>query len=357
MKRKKRDLRRFLAVLFCAAAAVLLLCRLEDAAEGAREGLLLCAQTVIPMLFPFMAVSGFLVLSGGSELLGRWLQPVTKRLFRLPGAAAAGLLMSFIGGYPVGAQNAARLLERGLIKDDQAELMALICCCPGPTFAIGAVGSAVLGSARSGTILYASCVLSCLLTGVVFSRLYRFRPDAGSKAARETSLAQAFVEGTATASNGMFVICAWVILFSAVLAVADSLSLPEGVSRVLGPLLEVTVGSRGAFEAFGPLGVAAACGFGGLSVHCQMFSALPRLRLPRFFAARALCAFLNVLICWGLFLLFPQEKPAFANGVAPLPALGTGGVGASLMLMLLSAVLVCSVPVAHRPRVDFTGDL
>lgn len=344
-------------MLFCTAAAVLLLGRLEAAAEGARSGLLLCAQTVIPMLFPFMAVSCFLVLSGGSELLGRWFQPVTKRLFRLPGTAAAGILMSFLGGYPVGAQNAARLLERGLLEEDQAEQMALICCCPGPTFAIGAIGSAVLGSTASGTVLYASCVLSCLLTGVIFSRVIRYRPAAAPQGERRNSLAEAFVEGTAAASNGMFVICAWVILFAAVISVAGSLSLPEEVSCVLAPLLEVTVGSRAAFEAFGPLGVAAACGFGGLSVHCQILSALPRLRLSRFFAARALCALLCTLICKGLFTLFPSAAPAFANGAAPLPALGAGSIGASFMLMVLSAVLVCSGPGAARTRVDFTGEL
>lgn len=344
-------------MLFCTAAAVLLLGRLEAAAEGARSGLLLCAQTVIPMLFPFMAVSCFLVLSGGSELLGRWFQPVTKRLFRLPGTAAAGILMSFLGGYPVGAQNAARLLERGLLEEDQAEQMALICCCPGPTFAIGAIGSAVLGSTASGTVLYASCVLSCLLTGVIFSRFIRYHPAAPPQGERRNSLAEAFVEGTAAASNGMFVICAWVILFAAVISVAGSLSLPEEVSCVLAPLLEVTVGSRAAFEAFGPLGVAAACGFGGLSVHCQILSALPRLRLSRFFAARALCALLCTLICKGLFTLFPVAAPAFANGAAPLPALGAGSIGASFMLMVLSAVLVCSGPGAARTRVDFTGEL
>ena len=49
-----------LAAWGCLAALGLLLARSAEAAQAVRDGLALCAGSVIPALFPFLAVSGLL---------------------------------------------------------------------------------------------------------------------------------------------------------------------------------------------------------------------------------------------------------------------------------------------------------
>ena len=49
-----------LAAWACLAALGLLLARSAEAAQAVRDGLALCAGSVIPALFPFLAVSGLL---------------------------------------------------------------------------------------------------------------------------------------------------------------------------------------------------------------------------------------------------------------------------------------------------------
>ena len=105
----------FAAVL---AAAFGLLAFPADAADGARSGIGYCLNILVPSLFPFMVLSTFLVKSGLSEQIGKVLGGVTRTLFRLPGCTAATILMSMIGGYPVGARGIAALREGGFLTMD-----------------------------------------------------------------------------------------------------------------------------------------------------------------------------------------------------------------------------------------------
>ena len=61
-----------LAAWGCLAALGLLLARSAEAAQAVRDGLALCAGSVIPALFPFLAVSGLLTAldAGASPALG-----------------------------------------------------------------------------------------------------------------------------------------------------------------------------------------------------------------------------------------------------------------------------------------------
>ena len=62
-----------LAAWGCLAALGLLLARSAEAAQAVRDGLALCAGSVIPALFPFLAVSGLLTaLDAGASPALSW---------------------------------------------------------------------------------------------------------------------------------------------------------------------------------------------------------------------------------------------------------------------------------------------
>ena len=68
--------------------------------RGLAQSVLYCLASLVPSLFPFMVLASFGVRSGAGEVLGKLLGPVTRRLFRLPRACGATVLLSFLGGYP-----------------------------------------------------------------------------------------------------------------------------------------------------------------------------------------------------------------------------------------------------------------
>ena len=89
-----------LAALAGAAAALLIWP--QAVAGGVSRGLSICGTVIIPSLFPFLVLAGFLVRSGVSAALGRRLERPTRFWFGLPGCCAAGILVAFVGGYPAG---------------------------------------------------------------------------------------------------------------------------------------------------------------------------------------------------------------------------------------------------------------
>ena len=100
-----------LAVTLSALGA-LLLCS-QAALESARAGLALCAQMIVPSLLPFFILSSLLQQLGLPGILGRWLSPVTQKLFGIGGAGASALLLGVTGGYPLGADAVVRLRRSG----------------------------------------------------------------------------------------------------------------------------------------------------------------------------------------------------------------------------------------------------
>ena len=97
---------------------------LADAGEirqRAGEALALCGRSVVPSLFPFLVLSILLVSLGFGELLSPYLAGLMTPLFRLPGCAGSALLLGLAGGYPIGAQTAARLYQEGALTRGEAE--------------------------------------------------------------------------------------------------------------------------------------------------------------------------------------------------------------------------------------------
>ena len=154
----------FLACTYalCAAAGICLFLEPEICTAGIYHALTLCAKTLIPTLFPFMVVSGFFLRSGMSAVCGAHLSRLTARVFRLPGESAGILLLSMIGGFPVGIKMTAQLFSDKRITQKQAARMCLFCINAGPAFVISAVGAGFYKSTKIGVLLYGALCLSAL---------------------------------------------------------------------------------------------------------------------------------------------------------------------------------------------------
>ena len=116
----------------------------QSSAQGARDGLTLCAGVVIPSLFPFVVLACFLTNSGLGELISRPLSPITRYILKLPSSCGCAVIMSMLGGYPVGAKMISGLLEQKKIDKAQASRMLCFCVNAGPAFLIGTVGLSML---------------------------------------------------------------------------------------------------------------------------------------------------------------------------------------------------------------------
>ena len=294
-------------MLACAGLSVLLVLYSPLALEGARNGLALCGQVIIPSMYPFFVLAGiFTRVQSGSKKVPAWLGAV---------------LLGFLGGYPLGAKTAAQLMEQGEISRGQAQRLQLFCVNAGPAYLIGAVGAGMLGSRRAGGILFASMLAAGLVLGV-FTRFWPEEKEEGVRAAKMPPLQerkpfdQVLLAAVTQATGSILAVCAWIVLFSCACALLQLL--PHGLwpaIPTLNVLLEVSSGAAAVVRAGMPLPVlCAALGWGGLAVHCQMLGDIRKTGLPLrlFWVSRLLHGSLAAAICAGLARLFPVELAAFA---------------------------------------------
>ena len=149
----------------------------NDVRNGASNGISYCLYTLVPSLFPFMVLSSFIIHSGISKFIGKLLQPVIQFLFYLPGSAGSVIIMSMIGGYPVGARGCMSLLEQGAITQKQAQRMLYFCVNAGPAFIISVVGSTLLQNALMGLCCFSLKLQPCWSSVLPLALSHRFKKN------------------------------------------------------------------------------------------------------------------------------------------------------------------------------------
>jgi len=247
----------------------------ERVRAAAAAGLILCGRSVIPALFPFMAVSTMLVSMG----FGEWAAPRLAGLmniYRLPGPAGSALLLGLVGGYPIGARTAAELHGKGLLTTDEAERLLGFCNNSNPVFLISVLGGGVFGSPRTGVYLWLIHVLSALLTGFFFrgtGKPTERRRMSRAVPCQAVSFPAAFVEGVKGACGNMVSVCGFVIFFYVLASPLSRLGGPLGAGLVgvlelfsLTPLLTA--------DRLGFILASACAGWGGVSILCQTAAVL-----------------------------------------------------------------------------------
>lgn len=118
---------------------IILLVYSKDCISLASNGLLIWFNTMIPSLFPFMVLSGFMVRSGLSLKIGQWLQPFLGIFFRLPSHMLYAIFMGFLCGFPMGAKIVADMLEKEQITVKEGEYLLAFCNNIGPLYMLGYV--------------------------------------------------------------------------------------------------------------------------------------------------------------------------------------------------------------------------
>lgn len=283
--------------------ALLLLCS-ADAAQAVRDALALCAQSVIPALFPFFVVSSLFIDLGCAAVLGRSLAPIMRRLFGVSGAGGTAFLLGIIGGYPVGGRTAGELYRSGQCEREECERLLAFCNNAGPSFILGIAGLGCFGSVRVGAWLYLIHVGAAIMVGLLFRSTSR---QMGRPEKTETPRwADALIQAVRGGAMSMVNICAFVVFFLVILRLFSRFT---GIQHgaILG-IVEMTNGIlRLANDRRGFIWAAGLLGWGGLSVHCQTAAVLSGsgLSLKRYFIGKALQAAISMAAAWPVSLLLP----------------------------------------------------
>ncbi len=328
-----------------------------DTAKGALD---LCLTTLIPALFPFFVCSGLLSALGFPQLCSRFLSPLMRPLFNLPGAGAVAFVLGILSGYPIGADTAAALYSNGQCTKTEAERMLSFCNNSGPLFVMGVVGSRYLQSPALGRLLYLVHILSALLVGVIF-RFY----GRGSLPSKALPSGGCFHKKTALLSLGgvvdssvssMLKVCGIVIFFAVVCATLPS-------SPFLYGFFEVTGGLRLLSQCTSPHTLPLMSFFlslSGLSVMLQVHSIIsPKgLSIAPYIFGKLLQGTISFCLTAFFLRLFPLAKSTLS---APEQIFSIALTPSSLALgstiLALSGVFLLSLPIVLRSQKTNTNRL
>lgn len=266
----------------------------EQTAQAVRDGLLLCAQSVIPALFPFFVLSGLFASLGYAQWIGTAFHPTLGRLFACSSAGTSAFLLGMIGGYPVGGRTVGQLYRSDHCSAREAEHLLAFCNNAGPAFIFGIAGNCFSDS-RCGWSLYLIHISSAILTGLLLGRSHARADAAGSEPF--VPFSTAFVRSVQDSAVAMVQLCGFLVFFLVILRLLTA-ALSLGHPLILG-FVELTCGilhlppTREGF-----IWGAALLGWGGLSVHCQTAALLSgtSLSLRRYLLGKAVHSALSAAI-------------------------------------------------------------
>ncbi len=349
-------------LLVCAVVATvaILLKWPQATATGVSRGLSICTTIIIPSLFPFLVVSGFMVKSGIGRHVGARLEKPVRFLFGLPGCASTAIVLGFIGGYPAGSIATYELLKQGSITQSQAKQLLRFCVCGGPAFIISAVGVSMLGSRTYGVILFIAHVLAACIIGIAGRGRVRSTTDQPSSPIEDTpSISVALVDSVNGACRSLLYMCGFVVLFAALLSLSDATGLSALIYRILSApfgqhlqalqsvfpaLLEVSCGCLEAVSSgkATPLMLGLALGWGGLSVHCQISAIVQDEHLmdAGFWSARLLHGVLSGILSLALFHIWPVSVTAGSTVGGTIIQPFAGSAVSAVALLMVCAMLL-----------------
>ena len=320
---------RFQSVFIFSAALAVMIFSLVFPAETAasvRDGLLLCAEKVIPSLFMFICAARLLAKSGIERIFEK-----CKLLLAIFGVSPAGMTVIFIGficGYPSGSSTAAELCKSGRMTAEESSSLLPFTNCAGAAFLIGAVGSSMLDDTNAGVVLFitqsVTSALLLILTAprrrACLARAFPPPPSENSKPTRVSGVAGAVASAVAEGGAALIPITSFVTFFRALTAMTAKIIKIPAVTNLFACIFEVTCGLAGlaAYYTSKPMMTialsAAAVGFSGLSVMAQVFERASdaKIKTGGYFAGKLVLSLAMAIISVPIYRIFYENNTKIA---------------------------------------------
>lgn len=339
------DIIRIAPVLFVLFCIIFMLLRYPEAsAKGASSGLELCLGTLVPTLYPFLVVSTLTTEINIPDRLLKLSDKVTMFLFKVDGICLGTVVLSMIGGMPVGCKMASELYLNGSISRSMARRLMLFCFCCGPAFTISSVGIFMLSSKEAGIVIYLSLILSALVVGIL-SRFFEEEDNIYSHktpTCDNNTFSQCMVKAVSTGTASILGICSWVILFSCINELIKIIPLSDSAKLFISCILEVTNGTKSSAGHLQLPLIAGIISFGGLCSHCQVMPYIIKvgMKYKYFLVSRIICGALSVIFCNLLLECFPVAYDVFSMGTLPSETASGLSVSLSVAMMFMAGLFL-----------------
>ncbi|MBE5735152.1 MAG: hypothetical protein E7361_01740 [Clostridiales bacterium] len=290
------------------------------------DGIILWARFVMPALFPILFVSSLLNASGVVQNIGKYMTPITKKLFNCGGISGYIYAISMLSGYPVGAKVTAELYEKNLITRSEATRIASFTSTSGPLFIIGTVGVGMFNSARVGIIVLVSHLLGALFNGIIFRKLYSSKKQSKVYINITTPSNNILEDCMLSSIKSILIIGGYIALSYMLIALADSYNIfypithllnqcfginPDISASMMQGMIEMTNGIQrlsmlNLNENLQIILSTFLISFGGISIFLQAYTYLAKsqIKIKIYAIEKILHTIISVIVCSILITIF-----------------------------------------------------
>ncbi len=308
---------------FLKSAMLLFLCCLllfpGAALSGAKNGLLLWFNQVLPSLLPFLILSSLFLSTGLSDSLAKRLAPVLSPVFRCSPSGCYAVVIGLLAGLPVGAKTVASLVESGRISKKEGQYLLPLCNNPSPLFLLGFLSVSVL---ERPDLRY-SVLFIVIVSSVLAAMLLRPRKNSASAedavesvpSLPQKNFSFSFLLLDSAIEQAFSVLTrvgGYIILFSVSASLLAKLPFSPFCLACAGSVLEITTGSVSLNALPLPKNVSIPLiigfvTFGGLSAAAQTKSVLAGTTLPfaHYLLTKSVAGLLAGLLMAGYLSLLP----------------------------------------------------
>lgn len=208
--------------------------------RGARNGLVLWADVVLPALMPFMVCSSIIVSLDAIHILTRPFKPLWHSVFKLSDAGSYVLMSGLLCGYPLGAKNCSEFMDDGRITAKEGKYLLAICNHPSPMFLLGYTVQKLPPGIPLWRFLAAVYLPVFVISWMARSMYGIQKPSFGESGNHENR--QSFDESLMSAFDVMTKIGGYIMLFSILVEFVKELSIDPVIKAMFLGLIEMTTG-------------------------------------------------------------------------------------------------------------------
>jgi len=303
----------------------------SEAFAASLQGLSVWWSIVFPGLLPFLTLLEIMLAFGAVHACGALIDPLTKRMLRMPGESGLALAIGWTGGFPAGAETTAALRKSGTVTREEGQRLLALSYMPSPLFILLVVGAGFFRRPELGLAIACSVWLASIAAAVVQTWWFnRRQPASAPSSTRQPPLlrraAAAMAEArnrdgrtlgkvlgdSVTVSVAKLMAIGGFMMMAAVLVRMLELLIPHQITSLLIPaLLESHIGTYTATTTALPGGLiwnaaatAAILAWGGISALLQAGHAIARtdLSLPKLAYSRML----HAVLAFGTALVLVQ---------------------------------------------------
>lgn len=214
---------------------------------GASEGLLLWFQIILPTLFPFLLISNLLLVTGNIHYISSALGNLFSRIFSVSANGSFAVITGFLCGYPMGAKTAADLSENGYISKEEGQYLLSFCNNTSPVFILNFIVWKTLKDDRLLLPTLLILIISPVIVSFFTRRKYLGKGGhfQNQKSAARTKPKWSFQDIDDCIINSfetLVKVGGYIILFSVILTLLQTMPVSIPVITYILPVLEVTNG-------------------------------------------------------------------------------------------------------------------